>query len=68
MRLHGPQVKRARKRLAESGHSIADVARLARVSWRMGKYWYDGAKSSPRMAAAHESLTGDGLMAREQSA
>lgn len=52
------EVKARKKALRESGHTMADAARLANVSWRMAKYWYDGKKRSDRLAKAHASLTG----------
>ena len=58
-------VKERKKALAASGHTMADVARLADVSWRMAKYWYDGQKRSLKVAAAHAALTSS-VVADEQ--
>ena len=43
--------------LRRSGHTMADVARLARVSFRMTQYWYTGDRRSARIEAAHRRLT-----------
>ncbi len=44
--------------LVTSGHTKADVMRLAGVSERMVYFWYRGEKSSTKIAAAHRALTG----------
>ena len=43
--------------LRRAGHTMADVARLARVSFRFVQYWYTGDRRSARIAAAHRRLT-----------
>lgn len=46
------------RQLADAGHTKADVAREAEVSWRMVLYWYRAEKPSQKVADAHQRLTG----------
>ena len=43
--------------LKASGHSYAELARLAGVSWRMVKFWIDGQRTSEKIAEAFKRLT-----------
>lgn len=57
MKISRREVKQRRAALKASGHSKADVRRRARVAERTVYYWYAGQKSSPKVAAAHATLT-----------
>jgi len=59
------EVKERQAALRASGHSKADVRRLAGVAERTVYYWYAGEKSSRKVAAAHAALT-NGAAAREK--
>ncbi len=61
------EVKQRHAELRASGHTKADVQRLARVSERMVYFWYRGEKSSAKVAAAHRTLTQGALVATEQA-
>lgn len=51
------EVKERQAALKASGHTKAEVRRLAGVSERMVYFWYRGEKASTKIAAAHAALT-----------
>ena len=58
MRVETRRTKRRKAALKASGHTYADLAALAHVSWRMVKFWIDGERTSANIADAFTSLTG----------
>ena len=60
------EVKERQAAIAASPHTKADVQRLAGVSERMVYLWYRGERTSKKVKAAHDALTGNGLVAREK--
>ena len=58
MKIVTRRTKRRKAALKASGHTYADLAALARVSWRMVKFWIDGERTSANIAGAFASLTG----------
>lgn len=67
MRATPTEVKRRQREIEASQHTKADVRRLARVSERMVYFWYRGERSSAKVAHAHRTLAGNGLVAREKA-
>jgi hypothetical protein len=61
MRITKREVKQRQDELAASGHTKADVQRLASVSERMVYFWYRGEKTSAKVAAAHRALANSGI-------
>jgi hypothetical protein len=49
--------RRRKAALRAANATYGDVARLARVSWRMVKYWIDGERASARVEDAYNKLT-----------
>lgn len=60
------EVKERQAALRASPHTKADVQRLAGVSERMVYLWYRGERTSAKVKAAHDALTGNGVAARER--
>ncbi len=60
MKITKREVKERQQALRASGHTKADVRRLAGVSERMIYFWYRGEKASSKIAQAHRVLTANG--------
>jgi hypothetical protein len=67
MRITKREVKERQAALKASGHTKADVRRLAGVSERMVYFWYRGEKASAKIAQAHRALTGAAVVEREKA-
>lgn len=55
---HTATSRRRKALLRTSGHTYDALAALARVSWRMVKYWMDDERASAPCARAFDTLTG----------
>jgi len=66
MKTPSRKVKERITALRASGHTKAEVQRLAAVSERMVYFWYRGERTSAKVAAAHAALTGNGVVVREK--
>ena len=54
---HSAESRRRKALLRASGHTYDELAALARVTWRMAKFWMDDQRTSAPIARAFDVLT-----------